>query len=893
MTGPGDESVLPSHDGSAPNVLPALGREAPGGGQLDASGVAERSSASAPANHLPREVGPYRVTGTLGQGGMGVVLRALEVSSGREVALKVLLKQEPGERALLRFQREGEVMARLTHPGIVRVYAAGRHKNHPWLACELVEGARPLDEACAELGRRDRCRLVLEAARALAHAHEAGVVHRDVKPGNLLVDAAGRVRVTDFGLAAVEGGERLTQTGALVGTPYYMSPEQLRGQRDRVGPPSDVWSLGVVLYELLTNELPFDADSIVALSVAISQDTPVPPRERVPELNPALQEVCLRALHKAPEQRYPDAGAFAAALSAALDLPDAVPLGRGAWAALLALPAVALVLLAVALRGPRSEGGASPPASPVAAPTLTLELDPAPAEVWGPSFELSGRLRAALPDDAPEPRPEGVRTEPLVLRLDPGRDFRQRVTLGPGTTVFEVLTRTRGDESVAPRYLRVVRRATPAWFDRLPAGQRPPVPLPADLEIGAAAGEYLARRDGSVLVWVPAASFEMGARDEIGSDGPQHRVTIRRGFFIGKYELSWGQLIRYAKALGVGFPRPSFPVSVEHPAHNVDYELARRYCAWAGLRLPTEAEWELAARGTDGRDFPWGNEPPDLERACFYPSKELPGAAPDVVPHVTRPVRLGERGASACGAYDMAGNVWEWVEDWFAGYPDRALTDPLGPEPKDPKLGATCRRNDRGEPLRVVRGGSYRDGVLFLRANHRDGFEPDTVRRDAGFRVALCPEELRGLEPRWEVRFFALPPGPRPPDRGAAWAKAARAAPELVSAALAFDFQAKGPSALPQATDALRAAALPGDAFGTRASAQLQLEPGAYELVALFDDGISVRIDDRVVLQDWGAGHPRRVVHRFQSAGGRVRLEVDHFQGSGQACLHLWLRRAR
>ncbi|MCO5164929.1 MAG: serine/threonine protein kinase [Planctomycetes bacterium] len=183
----------------------------------------------------------FLLLGELGRGATGAVYRARDLERGGEVALKVALARPEWVR-LQRFLREGEVTAALRHPNIVGIHSMGVADGRPYLAYELVEGARQLDEAArgAPLGRR--VELVRDAARALGHAHARGVVHRDVKPANVLVDGAGRVRVADFGLAQALDHERLTVTGALLGTPAYMAPEQLRARRGDVGPPTDVWA---------------------------------------------------------------------------------------------------------------------------------------------------------------------------------------------------------------------------------------------------------------------------------------------------------------------------------------------------------------------------------------------------------------------------------------------------------------------------------------------------------------------------------------------------------------------------------------------------------------------------------------------------------------------------
>ncbi|RMG12860.1 MAG: serine/threonine protein kinase, partial [Planctomycetota bacterium] len=259
----------------------------------------------------------YRILGELGRGGMGVVYRAQD-RAGRDVALKVLGgRLNPASRA--RFRREAELTARLRHPGIVRVHDAGEVGGVPFVAYELVSGGRTLDLASRDLDREARVRLLAEAARALGHAHAQGLVHRDVKPENVLVDPEGKPHLADFGLAWSGGADRLTRTGAFVGTPSYMAPEQFDGSQ--TGPPApsaDVWSLGVMLYELLAGVRPFEGSTLIELAARIRDGDYPPLRSRDPSLPRALEAVCAKALAVRPEERYPDAGALAADLEAYL-----------------------------------------------------------------------------------------------------------------------------------------------------------------------------------------------------------------------------------------------------------------------------------------------------------------------------------------------------------------------------------------------------------------------------------------------------------------------------------------------------------------------------------------------------------------------------------------------
>jgi len=275
---------------------------------------------------------------------MGTVYLARELSTGRQIALKVL--KADSESAAQRFLREGEVTAGLSDPRIVKVHGIGTLGGKPCLAYELVEGARTFEEAC-DAEPEAAIPLLIDAAKALGVAHAAGLTHRDVKSENLLVDAAGRVKVTDFGLVTGEELSRLTRSGAWVGTPNTMAPEQF-GSRQGVGPTTDVWALGVLLYRVLTGVYPFaGADTMLKVASAISRGDFARP-SRVTAVPPALEAVCLKALELKPEERYPEGASFAAALEVAAQDPGRTPSRIRPLLSLLAVVGVA-ALVAIGL----------------------------------------------------------------------------------------------------------------------------------------------------------------------------------------------------------------------------------------------------------------------------------------------------------------------------------------------------------------------------------------------------------------------------------------------------------------------------------------------------------------------------------------------------------------
>ncbi|MGE0713387.1 MAG: bifunctional serine/threonine-protein kinase/formylglycine-generating enzyme family protein [Planctomycetota bacterium] len=603
-------------------------------------------SAAGPAWEPGARVGELVLLEKLGQGGMGTVFLAEHPATGTRYAVKVLARDATA-RALARFEREGVAQAAADlHPNVLRVHSAGRLGERPYLVMAFAAGGSlaarlergPLEPSAA-------ARIVADVARGLASVHARGVLHRDLKPENVLFDERDAPQLADFGLAAIAGEERLTETGSLLGTPAYMAPELADANHAAQDERTDVYGLGAVLYHALTGEPPYTGDSMFVLLRKVLEGPPAPPRRLRPDLPAPLEAIVLHAMAREPDGRYPGAIALAEDLERFL-----------AGERVLATP-------------PRSRG--------------------------------------------------------LVLGLALG------LTLGALALVAGALLTLRA----APR------EPAPASGSPSPSGsERSPAPTPSrEPALRKATGEREWRnvKDGSLLIRIEPETFLMG-QDGHERAGPRHQVRITRPYLIGKYEVTWAQFSAFCRATGT--PRPSSEVkwrgratvqidpNSDNPVFNVTWREAAAYCAWAGGRLPTEAEWELAARGSDGRSFPGGETVLGKDGGWVLNADadakfDIGDRFPTVSPAGSFP-----EGVSPRGCYDMCGNVWELVADrWATGFPPGPRTDPSGPA-------------GQGPGLRVMKGGSWVQAIQGCTTYNRIQWSETTRAPTVGFRLARDAE---------------------------------------------------------------------------------------------------------------------------------------------------------
>ncbi len=805
-------------------------------------------------------LGQYELQELLGRGGMGAVYRAYQRALKRAVAVKVLpaaLAADPDYVA--RFTREAETAAALEHPHIVPIYDYGVEGGTSYIVMRLLTGGTLADRMAQReaTGRPlpslgEVARLLTQVADAFDYAHRQGVIHRDVKPSNIMFDNQGNAFLVDFGIAKLlEHTAALTSTGTVLGTPLYMAPEQWRAEPPT--PATDQYALGVTIFQLLTGQVPFQAPTPYGLMHKHLNEPPPPPHLLRPGLPEALTAILARAMAKSPADRFPTMTALAQAFaqhsagqpddretqfftvalerrlpSAAFTPPSppsvrppggtptalrpaAEPPRRGrsglVWGALVALIAVVAAVGVWFLRGngekaapasptpstavavqpsftPTEAGGlvilgSETPVSPTvtvsatASPTPTLtpvgagglvvlatETPTAPAPV--PTATLppptSTDTPVPLPSPTATPRPTDTptpdvpaTTQALVAaRLTqtaaawtdtPTPDLAATVealAIAALTATADAWTDTPTPSATptatpSPTYTPTPtdtpsatpsRTSTPSpepSFTPGPPIRFPPPPGATLIPAGSANRAWtplVGGYRGMAFVAVPPGCFLMGSEEGDADEKPVRRVCLS-AYWIGQTEVTNAQYAACVNAGACAPPRDRTafddPTQANQPVTWVSWFDAAAFAEWFGAALPTGAQWEYAARGPESWVYPWGNNPPDCTLA------NLTGCVGNA-----RPVGSYPAGASWVGALDLAGNVWEWVadyygRDYYASLTDGAL-DPIGPPYGD---------------MHNVRGSSWQNEARYARAFYQGGNFPDYAIGVLGFRVAL------------------------------------------------------------------------------------------------------------------------------------------------------------
>jgi formylglycine-generating enzyme required for sulfatase activity/tRNA A-37 threonylcarbamoyl transferase component Bud32 len=653
----------------------------------------------------------YRVDAFIGRGGMAEVYKVWDEERATYLALKLLREDLAQDRIFLRrFKREAQTLAKLQHPNIVRFYGLEQDARLAFMLMDFVEGESLKAEIFDLDGEPMAAVRVIETMRpicsALHYAHGQGMVHCDVKPSNIMIKQSGEVLLADFGVARMTDAATATMVG--LGTPAYMAPELVRGLDPT--PQTDIYALGVVLFEMFTGgERPFTGDKATITGSTSEkvrweqmQLQPPSPRRWNPDISPELEAVVLKCLTKEPEKRYPS----------------------------------------------------------------TLKLLNELQNVFGALEEV----KVAVPDEKPTYRPEPKKGAPQVILPERSKAVAEKSKRLPGWAIAGgllvlmilgggiggTMIKRAQDEQATEVAIALGAAKTQAAAETTTA--RPTVTLTATVTMTATQTQtptitqtptsifgvgstMMSDSDGMVMVYVPEGPFLMGSDEEeveyalqicneyygncrrawFEYEQPQHEVYLD-AFWIDQTEVT-NAMYALCDDAGVCDNPSDFSSNMrssyygnssydEYPVIHVNWYQAQDYCQWAGRRLPTEAEWEKAARSEDGRIYTWGDESPSCNLANNH------WCEGDTV-------RVGsyEDGASPYGALDMVGNAAEWVADWYdSDYYDISPSEnPSGPSSGD---------------RRVLRGSSWSGYPDLVRAADRWRDWPVYSMKGVGFRCA-------------------------------------------------------------------------------------------------------------------------------------------------------------
>lgn len=590
---------------------------------------------------IGKSFGRYHILEQLGEGGMATVYKAYDTRLETNVAVKVIRTENilPSllGKTLKRFEREAKALAHLSHPNIVKVTDYGEFEGKPYLVMPFLPGGTLKQQMGKSIPWQEAVQIIKPIAEALDYAHKQKMVHRDVKPSNILLTQLGQPTLTDFGIAKVldlEETLELTGTSAAMGSPEYMAPEQATART--VDHRADIYALGVVLYEMVTGYKPFTADTPLAVLFKHASDPLPNPKVYAPNLPDGVEKILLKAMAKKPDDRYQSMGELVNAL-------DSLQHDQASQLVTEAKPQKQIKTLKRIRENKPLVGSKTLMLFAGVSGFALLAVFGLP-KLFGSSLNLS-------PTAAKE-------TAPTLTLTIPAATASQTQELAQTTATSEITA-------------TVTESSTPTS-----------TPLPIEFTDAK----------GAQMVFIPAGEFIMGVdvdkaleecnkvdyncgtpTDQFNSWGPERTVYLDN-YYIDKFEVT-NSLYKLCVDSGKcqpprqgSYSRASYfynSVYNNYPVIHIHWAEAKTYCTWRGARLPTEAEWEKAARGTDGRTYPWG----EVYHASYT------NASNGI--NDTSEVGSYPKDVSPYGVYDMYGNVIEWVDEgipnairgqsWFGG----------------------------------------------------------------------------------------------------------------------------------------------------------------------------------------------------------------------------------
>lgn len=697
--------------------------------------------------------GRYQLDEFIASGGMGDIYRARRLHIGDTVAVKVLRPEViDNQQTRQRFYREARAAAMLHHPNAVVIHDFGEDNDGTtYIVMELLDGQSLRQLLVAESTvPAERTYIILrQACAALEAAHRSGIVHRDIKPDNImLLDTHGgedHVKLLDFGIAKLRDHaldslsleKNLTNVGTVIGTPHYMSPEQCQGET--ADARSDIYSLGIVAYEMLTGVTPFIARTPTGVAIKHVTEAPKPPTGIKGDINPAIEAVILRALAKDPGDRQTTALDFSREMAAALSNNPAVsgdatqigpPIGTQVFtpptpASGEAEPPQSFTTIPFGVTGeqhPISNTAEQKPPGTVGLPpnvyetqisginaTEVLRSPTAPVkQQTAPVSIVSGSPSAAAgtgPVAAPGTGPVAAHAAPTTAQPSTALPTATSALSGarkPGIPVALIATAAAG----------VVILALAGWLilGRLDRDSESASVTPTPVENVAPSPDVSASPTTPTppvgMVYIPGGEIKMGSEAGEVDEKPIHTATVGP-FFLDSTEVTNEQYQKFIDSTGYDPPpiwgAPRYPEGqATMPVTDVTWVDANAFARWAGKRLPSEEEWEMAARGVDGRLYPWGNDPEPARANVATRSGEK---------RAIEPVGGYAQVESPYQVHDLIGNVWEWTASDYVAYP-----------------GGKVAELDSGfRTLKVIRGGYFGNDLKKITAATRRGWPATRV----------------------------------------------------------------------------------------------------------------------------------------------------------------------